>query len=97
MEVVVATEDEQFEIAATLRATAFYDDLLERGEMPFPARFTATFHRGRAARAKGASGTDDEKGWTGVGVDVLHGGVRGDGVSGMSRRERAGRAVRESD
>ena len=58
------------------------------------------FRRGSARRfigrraAKGASGADDEKGWTGVGVDVLHGGVRGDGVSGMSRRERAGRAVR---
>ena len=54
-EVVVATEDEQFEIAATLRATAFYDDLLERGEMPFPARFTAAFRRGiRAERERRA-------------------------------------------
>tara|TARA_B100000674_G_scaffold499173_1_gene542441 strand:- start:1218 stop:2057 length:840 start_codon:yes stop_codon:yes gene_type:complete len=54
VEVVVATEDEQFEIAATLRATAFYDDLLERGEMPFPARFTATFHREFAQRERRA-------------------------------------------
>lgn len=54
VDVVVATEDAQFEIAARLRATAFYDDLLERGEMPFPPRFTATFHREFAQRERRA-------------------------------------------
>lgn len=54
VDVIVATEDEQFEIAARLRATAFYDDLLERGEMPFPPRFTATFHREFAQRERRA-------------------------------------------
>lgn len=51
---VVAEDDEAFDVAAKLRATAFYDDLLERGEMPFPPRFTATFHREFAQRERRA-------------------------------------------
>lgn len=52
--VAAATDDDAFDVAAKLRATAFYDDLLERGEMPFPPRFTATFHREFAQRERRA-------------------------------------------
>jgi len=52
--VVDASEDWQFEIAARLRATAFYDDLLARQALPFPARFIATFHREFAQRERQA-------------------------------------------
>lgn len=52
--VVDAKDDDAFEIAAQLRATAFYDDLLERQELPFPPRFTATFHREFAQRERKA-------------------------------------------
>jgi len=51
---VVAEDEEAFDVAAKLRATAFYDDLLERGEMPFPRRFAATFHREFAQRERRA-------------------------------------------
>ena len=54
MRVVDAKDDAAFEIAAQLRATAFYDDLLERQELPFPPRFTATFHREFAQRERKA-------------------------------------------
>jgi len=54
VDVVVATNDFAFEIAANLRATAFYDDLAERHEMPFPPRFTPTFHREFAQRERKA-------------------------------------------
>jgi ribosomal protein S18 acetylase RimI-like enzyme len=52
--VVNASEDWQFEIAATLRATAFYDDLIARQALPFPPRFMATFHREFAQRERKA-------------------------------------------
>ena len=52
--VVNASEDWQFEIAAKLRATAFYDDLIARQALPFPPRFMATFHREFAQRERKA-------------------------------------------
>ena len=41
----IATNENDFEVVANLRATAFYDDLTERQALPFPPRFTPTFHR----------------------------------------------------
>ena len=50
----IATTDFDFEVVANLRATAFYDDLTERQALPFPPRFTPTFHREFAQRERKA-------------------------------------------
>ncbi len=50
----VATNENDFEVVANLRATAFYDDLTERQALPFPPRFTPTFHREFAQRERKA-------------------------------------------
>jgi ribosomal protein S18 acetylase RimI-like enzyme len=54
LEVVVATEAEEFEVAAELRAVAFYEDLEARQALPFPPRFVATFRREFAQRERRA-------------------------------------------
>ena len=54
LEVVVATAAEEFEVAAELRAAAFYEDLEERQALPFPPRFVATFRREFAQRERRA-------------------------------------------
>ncbi len=50
----IATNENDFEVVANLRATAFYDDLTERQALPFPPRFTPTFHREFAQRERKA-------------------------------------------
>lgn len=50
----IATSEDDFEVVANLRATAFYDDLTERQALPFPPRFTPTFHREFAQRERKA-------------------------------------------
>jgi ribosomal protein S18 acetylase RimI-like enzyme len=50
----IAMGDQDFEVVANLRATAFYDDLTERQALPFPPRFTPTFHREFAQRERKA-------------------------------------------
>jgi ribosomal protein S18 acetylase RimI-like enzyme len=50
----IATSENDFEVVANLRATAFYDDLTERQALPFPPRFTPTFHREFAQRERKA-------------------------------------------
>ena len=54
LEVIVATAAEEFEVAAELRAVAFYEDLEERQALPFPPRFVATFRREFAQRERRA-------------------------------------------
>ena len=50
----IATSEDDLEVVANLRATAFYDDLTERQALPFPPRFTPTFHREFAQRERKA-------------------------------------------
>ena len=50
----IAMNENDFEVVANLRATAFYDDLTERQALPFPPRFTPTFHREFAQRERKA-------------------------------------------
>ena len=54
MEIVVAEDASEFEVAAELRATAFYEDLEARQALPFPPRFVATFRREFAQRERRA-------------------------------------------
>ena len=54
LEIVVAQDMPEFEIAAELRATAFYEDLEARQALPFPPRFVATFRREFAQRERRA-------------------------------------------
>ena len=54
MEIVAAEEASEFEVAAELRATAFYEDLEARQALPFPPRFVATFRREFAQRERRA-------------------------------------------
>ena len=54
LEVVVAAAAEEFEVAAELRAVAFYEDLEARQALPFPPRFVATFRREFAQRERRA-------------------------------------------
>lgn len=54
LEVVVAQQTEEFEVAAELRAVAFYEDLEARQALPFPPRFVATFRREFAQRERRA-------------------------------------------
>ena len=56
----IATSEDDFEVVANLRATAFYDDLTERQALPFPLglrqRFTESLRRGK----KGVGGESGE-------------------------------------
>jgi len=54
VEVITAVDSPEFEVAADLRATAFYEDLESRQALPFPPRFMATFHREFAQRERNA-------------------------------------------
>ena len=54
LEIVVARDMPEFEVAAELRATAFYEDLESRQALPFPPRFVATFRREFAQRERRA-------------------------------------------
>ena len=54
VEVITAVDSPEFEVAADLRATAFYEDLESRQALPFPPRFMATFHREFAQRERKA-------------------------------------------
>jgi hypothetical protein len=54
LEIVVAQDMPEFEVAAELRATAFYEDLEARQALPFPPRFVATFRREFAQRERRA-------------------------------------------
>jgi ribosomal protein S18 acetylase RimI-like enzyme len=54
LQVIVATDASEFEVAAELRAVAFYEDLEARQQLPFPPRFVATFRREFAQRERKA-------------------------------------------
>ena len=54
VEIFPAEEAADFEVAAELRATAFYEDLEARQALPFPPRFIATFRREFAQRERRA-------------------------------------------
>ena len=54
LDIVVAQDMPEFEVAAELRATAFYEDLEARQALPFPPRFVATFRREFAQRERRA-------------------------------------------
>lgn len=54
LEIVVAQDMPEFEVASELRATAFYEDLEARQALPFPPRFVATFRREFAQRERRA-------------------------------------------
>ena len=54
VEVITAVDSSEFEVAADLRATAFYEDLDSRKELPFSRRFMATHHREFAQRERKA-------------------------------------------